>query len=519
MATTVNSVSINGVTLSDENTIVTLTPAQSASLAINTTPVGNSAYTTWYVLSGEYSTLTELEAAGSSIPASYIANGWPTLGVEVNTTSKISRSSSLVDASADGTPCDYPTTTSNPSHISSGVSLINPLTSSTSLIPSPDWAVLNDVSNADVTGWEQLTLFNPTNNLAVDVSTSLSGQSDEHMIWTTIGYAVSAPGDTSITSGVKRIGIWRDPGSYYSISSPAAAGEYQTGQTINLQTSNVSPAVESYVQSQEWRLDGNIVSGSSIILDSTVGLRQVALITTFCDSSTETKTSTFNVSVLGSGALGFIEDNNQQLSVGDTTGTNNSINLLRNIKRYTASDEPDSQLSMLRDWFRTYSAPGRNLPTTGNEVRMSHFYDATIFGVVVSIKNESDSKYDNSGNGAIYVRGVAGANSTYEFKLNGGNVKSGSTGQVGWGGLGGTGWNSRYLTYTVSCKDETTLASFDIDVTVGLGGGGAKVTGTTTAGGNGTVYTAASQSSSTASDTLLIYIGPPDPSQSPNVYG
>lgn len=513
MATTVNSVSINGVILSDESTIITLTPTQSASLAINTTPVNNATYTTWYVLSGEYSNVTELEDVGVSIPQVYIDNGWPTRGVAVNTTSKISRSSSLVDTSVDGTPCDYPTSTSKPSHISGSVSLTNPLTSTTSLIPStPDWAVLNDVSNTDDTGWEQFTLFNPTNNLAVDVTASLSDQSDEHVIWTTIGYAVSAPGDTSVTSGVKRIGIWRDPGSYYSIISPAAAGEYQTGQTINLQKSNVSPAVESYVQSQEWRLDGNIVTGSSITLDNTVGSRQVALITTFCDSSTETKTATFNVSVPGGGIPGFIEDNNQQLSVGDITGDSNSINLLRNIKRATNSDAADSELSTLRDWYRSYSAPGRNLPTTGNEVRMSYFYDATIFGVVVSIKNESDTKYDNSGNGAIYVRGVAGANSTYEFKLNGGSVKSGSVGTVGWGGLGGTSRYSRNITYTISCKDETTLANFNINVTVGLGSTGAKVTGTTTAGGNGTVYNAASQSSSVASETLLIYIGPPDPS-------
>jgi hypothetical protein len=177
-------------------------------------------------------------------------------------------------------------------------------------------------------------------------------------------------------------------------------------------------------------------------------------------------------------------------------------------------------MSSLRNWFRSYvdgaGDPDGNFPGAGDPISFSDFRKMTVFGAAIEMRNETDTTYDDSANGQLRVNGIGGSED-FTFRLQRSAPDAYDTTQTPSGvadteftGLGGSASGSQNLVYTLTVTDDTTSASFTLTVTMGLGGSGGKITGTTTSGTNSTDYNFASQSTSTYSGTVTMYVEDPD---------
>lgn len=212
--------------------------------------------------------------------------------------------------------------------------------------------------------------------------------------------------------------------------------------------------------------------------------------------------------------------NTGAVSIGDAASSGRSLNELRNIKRSTTTNS-EMAMSTLRDWYRTYvdgaGDPSGNFPAAGDQISFSDFRLMTVLGVQMEVRNESDTAYDNSGDGQLRINGINGGED-YTFRLQGisdsydTTISPVGTTDATFTSLGGTGTGSTGYDYTLTVTDDVTNAVFTLTFQIGLGSSGGQITGTTTAGGDGTVFVFGSQSSGSFGDTMLILIGDPDPS-------
>lgn len=203
--------------------------------------------------------------------------------------------------------------------------------------------------------------------------------------------------------------------------------------------------------------------------------------------------------------MAFIDPQTQgPISIGTAGGAARSLNRTRARKRSTGDDDTMS-MSVLREWFRTYTqggagnaAPG----SSGNEISFSDFEGKSVYAAHVRVRNESYDKYATDDNGGIAVMPLYGS-SVFNVNINGdsANVTSGK-------------WHSHDLTlnsdtaYTVTIKDTTANLSFSLSVKPGYNGSGGSVTGST--GTSALSFTPGSQTASGWSGKVLFFAGTED---------
>lgn len=110
-------------------------------------------------------------------------------------------------------------------------------------------------------------------------------------------------------------------------------------------------------------------------------------------------------------------DGNDELSVGNAAGNENSMSLLRAIKATSnaaqAHNQANTSFNTLRNFIRKYAVLDSTVTGSGTEVAFGDFTNTTIFGVTVQAWNETPRtvngfNYDDRGNGRIEMIGVNG---------------------------------------------------------------------------------------------------------------
>lgn len=119
------------------------------------------------------------------------------------------------------------------------------------------------------------------------------------------------------------------------------------------------------------------------------------------------------------------------IAVGGSAGVDSSINLLKNIKKETAQNEPNSRYRELSNWFYEFVGNTGNftgsLSSTDAEVKSSQWKNCTIVGFSLIAKNESASTYNNANNATLTVRTYFGyQNALFRYTMS----RSGYTTQV-----------------------------------------------------------------------------------------
>lgn len=119
------------------------------------------------------------------------------------------------------------------------------------------------------------------------------------------------------------------------------------------------------------------------------------------------------------------------IAVGNSAGVDSSINLLKNIKKETDQNEPNSRYRELSNWFYEFVGNTGNftgsLSSTDAEVKSSQWKNCTIVGFTVKAKNESTSTYNNADNATLTVRTYFGyQNALFRYTMS----RSGYTTQV-----------------------------------------------------------------------------------------
>lgn len=128
-----------------------------------------------------------------------------------------------------------------------------------------------------------------------------------------------------------------------------------------------------------------------------------------------------------------------EISVGNDAGTENSLNLLVNTKA-TSAQNKTINIGALRDWYRKYTAmPGTANDSTETEMSFGGFGGSCIFGVRLTVYSETGTggwNYDNNGNGKV------------DFThLYGGKARAGSYSVAFAGGGGVPGEKAEYFNY------------------------------------------------------------------------
>lgn len=125
-----------------------------------------------------------------------------------------------------------------------------------------------------------------------------------------------------------------------------------------------------------------------------------------------------------------------EISVGDSAGSNRSINLLRNEGKNetVVSNQANSSIKDLHDWFfaNAHITESNATGTSQSDIKFSEFYKAQILECVFYGNPESTSDYGDSNNGYSYF--VVDTDSV--VKDSGGDyIVNYSTGTTSWSSL------------------------------------------------------------------------------------
>jgi len=77
------------------------------------------------------------------------------------------------------------------------------------------------------------------------------------------------------------------------------------------------------------------------------------------------------------------------ISISDINDAKNAID------SSTASDQANSSLTALKDWFNKHGIKRGGIPVTGNEVSLDYFDNSGTAYILMRAKNETDTRYDN----------------------------------------------------------------------------------------------------------------------------
>lgn len=111
------------------------------------------------------------------------------------------------------------------------------------------------------------------------------------------------------------------------------------------------------------------------------------------------------------------------IAVGESAGVDSSINLLKNIKKETAQNEPNSSYRELSNWFYEFVGNTGNftgsLSSTDAEVKSSQWKNCTIVGFSLVARNESASTYNNANNAMLTVHTYFGyQNALFKYTMS-----------------------------------------------------------------------------------------------------
>lgn len=214
------------------------------------------------------------------------------------------------------------------------------------------------------------------------------------------------------------------------------------------------------------------------------------------------------------------------IAVGSSAGVDSCINLLKNIKKETAHDEPNSRYRELSNWFYEFVGNTGNftgsLSSTDAEVKSSQWKNCTIVGFSLIAHNESASRYNNRQNAELRVRTYFGFQNTkikYTMSRSGyvTQVKTPAHGTtVTFDGLDGdsSGYNfSAQYSSGVRLKNDLKMV-FNPART-----GRPNIVGSTTVGTNGQVYNFSNTGENSTSSPLFFALGVEDSSSTKRRYG
>lgn len=176
-----------------------------------------------------------------------------------------------------------------------------------------------------------------------------------------------------------------------------------------------------------------------------------------------------------------------EVSPGNT-GSDRSINLLKNIKTSTSRTKSNSSVNELRNWFRTYIGSGGDFDNTGGnqtQANLSDWHGTGILGIGLRTTNETSSTYGVNDDAKIEIGGYFSEKFKYSFALNG-TTKTATRGvSVTFTGLQG-GTSTTGTEYTINVKtynrdNQQALPVSKVKVRTAYNGAG-RVRGTNTTG-------------------------------------
>lgn len=160
-----------------------------------------------------------------------------------------------------------------------------------------------------------------------------------------------------------------------------------------------------------------------------------------------------------------------EVSPGNT-GSDRSINLLKNIKTSTSRTKSNSSVNELRNWFRTYIGSGGDFNNTGGnqtQANLSDWHGTGILGVGVQTTNETQSTYGTNNDATVTLQGFFSEKFKYTFTVNNQSKTSLHGNSVTFTGLqGGNDQTGTEYEITVDSKNTNT---FTAEIYVGGGGG------------------------------------------------
>jgi hypothetical protein len=223
------------------------------------------------------------------------------------------------------------------------------------------------------------------------------------------------------------------------------------------------------------------------------------------------------------------------IAVGISAGVDSSINLLKNIKKETAANEPNSKYRELSNWFYEFVGNTGNftgsLSSTNAEVKSSQWKNSTIVGFTLKARNESASTYNNANNATLTVRTYFGfQNARFKYTMSrpsggffGGNryITQQKTPASHASSITFTGMNGDLNGYNFSAQYSSgvTLGNTLTMVFNPARTGTPSMEGSTTVGTNSQVYNFSNTGPGTISSEQFFALGVEDSSSANRRYG
>lgn len=211
--------------------------------------------------------------------------------------------------------------------------------------------------------------------------------------------------------------------------------------------------------------------------------------------------------------MAFIDPQTEgPISIGTAGGAARSLNRTRARKR-TTGDTDGMPMSVLREWYRTYTQGGTGNAAPGSDgdrISFSDFEGKSVYAAHVRVRNETYDAYATDDNGGISVMPLYGSSVWMSLGVPAFNVNiNGDEANVGF-----NQWHSHPLNlnsdtaYAVTIRDIAANLSFSLSVKPGYNGSGGLVTGST--GTSALSFTPKSQTSSGWSGKVLFFAGTED---------
>lgn len=135
----------------------------------------------------------------------------------------------------------------------------------------------------------------------------------------------------------------------------------------------------------------------------------------------------------------YINNNSNPLSVGNTQGSGQSFNILKNYRDSSGVNAPTG-INNLVTWYKTYTQ-GSSLASP--PYRFSQFRNSIVFRVVINQFTECSSRdnYHDQNDGILRLSVFGGSGGNFVINGPTSTITIGNGGQASWTNLAGT-WSS-----------------------------------------------------------------------------